>query len=52
MEATGVYWKPVWRVLERRFELVLANAAHVDRHRQVALCHPRPPAVVGLPVPP
>jgi transposase len=24
-----VYWKPVWHVLEARFELVLANAAHV-----------------------
>ncbi len=29
MEATGVYWKPVWHILEGRFELVLANAAHV-----------------------
>src|SRR6187397_2148071 len=29
MEATGVYWKPVWHVLEDEFELVLANAAHV-----------------------
>src|SRR4051812_8221685 len=30
MEATGVYWKPVWAVLcEGTFELVLANAAHV-----------------------
>jgi transposase len=29
MEATGVYWKPVWHVLEERFQLVLANAAHV-----------------------
>jgi transposase len=29
MEATGVYWKPVWHVLEGRFELVLANAAHI-----------------------
>lgn len=29
MEATGVYWKPVWHVLECHFELVLANAAHV-----------------------
>jgi transposase len=29
MEATGVYWKPVWQVLAGgRFELVLANAAH------------------------
>jgi transposase len=29
MEATGVYWKPVWQVLEASFELVLANAMHV-----------------------
>ena len=29
MEATGVYWKPVWHILEAKFELVLANAAHI-----------------------
>ena len=29
MEATGVYWKPVWHVLDGDFDLVLANAAHV-----------------------
>lgn len=29
MEATGVYWKPVWHILEESFELILANAAHV-----------------------
>jgi transposase len=29
MEATGVYWKPVWAVLEDRFELMLVNARHV-----------------------
>src|SRR6202011_2882722 len=29
MEATGVYWKPVWHVLEADFQLVLANAAHI-----------------------
>ncbi|MEN5162083.1 IS110 family transposase, partial [Achromobacter spanius] len=29
MEATGVYWKPPWHVLEEDFDLVLANAAHV-----------------------
>jgi transposase len=29
MEATGVYWKPVWHMLEGTFELVLANAQHV-----------------------
>lgn len=29
MEATGVYWKPIWHILESRFALVLANAAHI-----------------------
>ncbi len=29
MEATGVYWKPVWHVLEASFALVLANAMHI-----------------------
>jgi transposase len=29
MESTGVYWKPVWHVLEGDFELVLANASHI-----------------------
>lgn len=30
MEATGVYWLPVFKILsEGEFELVLANAAHI-----------------------
>jgi transposase len=29
MEATGVYWKPVWHVLEEEVELILANAADI-----------------------
>src|SRR5246127_975536 len=30
MEATGVYWMPVFRILDAgRFELILANAAHI-----------------------
>jgi len=29
MEATGVYWKPIWHLLEGRFELILANAQHI-----------------------
>jgi transposase len=29
LEATGVYWKPVWHVLEAQLELVLANAYQV-----------------------
>jgi transposase len=34
MEATGIYWKPVWHILDDgEFELVLANAAHVKNVR-------------------
>jgi transposase len=30
MEATGVYWKPVWNILsDGGFELIVANAAHI-----------------------
>src|SRR5262249_6067007 len=29
MESTGVYWKPIWQVLEGQFTLVLANARHI-----------------------
>jgi transposase len=29
MESTGVYWKPVWNVLEEHFHMVLANAQHI-----------------------
>jgi transposase len=29
MESTGVYWKPVWHVLDGDFQLILANAQHV-----------------------
>nr|WP_244943924.1 IS110 family transposase [Siminovitchia fortis] len=29
MESTGVYWKPVWNILENDFQLILANAKHV-----------------------
>jgi transposase len=31
MESTGVYWKPVWNLLEDRFALLLVNAQHVKR---------------------
>ena len=29
MEATGVYWKPIWNVLEGAFELLLVNPQHM-----------------------
>src|SRR5919201_5586115 len=31
MEATGVYWKPVWALLEDPFELILVNAKAVKQ---------------------
>ena len=31
MEATGVYWKAVWHILEDDFELLLVNARHVKQ---------------------
>jgi transposase len=30
MEATGVYWRPVWSVLEGQFELLLVNPQHIQ----------------------
>ena len=30
MEATGVYWKPVWNVLEGRVDLMLVNPQHIS----------------------
>ena len=29
MESTGVYWKPVFNILEESFEIILVNARHV-----------------------
>ena len=29
MEGTGVYWQPIWNLLEDRFTLLLVNARHV-----------------------
>ncbi len=29
MESTGVYWKPIWNLLEQRFHLLLVNARHI-----------------------
>jgi transposase len=31
MESTGVYWVPVWNILEREFELLLVNAQHLKK---------------------
>jgi len=29
MESTGVYWKPIWNLLEERFQILLVNAQHI-----------------------
>jgi transposase len=31
MESTGVYWKPVWNVLEDRFDVMVVNARHIKQ---------------------
>ena len=31
MESTGVYWKPVYNLLEGTFTLLLVNAAHIKQ---------------------
>jgi transposase len=31
MESTGVYWKPVFNILEGRFQVILVNAAHIKQ---------------------
>ena len=31
MESTGVYWKPVFNLLEGRFEVMLVNAQHIKQ---------------------
>lgn len=31
MESTGVYWKPVYHLLEGQFELLLVNAQHIKQ---------------------
>jgi transposase len=29
MESTGVYWQPIWNLLEDQFDLLLVNARHI-----------------------
>ena len=31
MESTGVYWKPVWNILEGHLDLLLVNAEHIKQ---------------------
>src|SRR5258708_14418242 len=39
MESSGVYWKPVWNILEGQFTVVLANA---QAHQECAGSQDRP----------
>jgi hypothetical protein len=51
MESTGVYWQPIWNVLEGEFELLLVNARHVKavpgRKTDVKLRHEVVSVAVG-----
>lgn len=31
MESTGVYWVPIWNLLQSEFELMLVNAQHLKK---------------------
>jgi transposase len=31
MESTGVYWKPIWNLLEDQFQILLVNAQHIKQ---------------------
>lgn len=31
MESTGVYWKPIWNILEDQFQILLVNAQHIKQ---------------------
>lgn len=31
MESTGVFWKPIWNLLEDRFQILLVNARHIKQ---------------------
>ena len=33
MESTGVYWRPVYAVLEGHFDLIVGNARHIRNAR-------------------
>ena len=37
MESTGVYWRPVYAVLEGHFELIVGNARHIRKCRGARL---------------
>src|SRR5881409_3243460 len=48
MESTGVYWKPIYNILESRFTVLLVNARHLkqvpEEERRAGLSMDRPTA--------
>ena len=52
MEATGVYWKPVWHILEaaESFTLVLANAQHIRNVPGAHLGNAKPSGITPITV--
>ena len=48
MESTGVFWKPIWNLLEDRFELLLARGA-LD-HGRLLLADRPPRSTAARPV--
>ena len=49
MEATGVYWKAPWAILEDEFECLLVNARHSSRSRVARPMSPMPRGCVSSP---
>jgi transposase len=40
MESTGVFWKPIYNILEGRFTMILVNARHLKIFRAGCDYHP------------
>ena len=49
MEATGVYWKAPWAILEDEFDCLLVNARHVKQVRAGRPTSPTPRGCAGSP---
>ena len=48
MESTGVFWKPIWNILESRFRLLLANAHELKQPGAADVKMPVDRASAGL----
>jgi hypothetical protein len=52
MEATGVYWKPVWAILEDEFDCLFVNGRHVKQVPSQPPTAARAASSTGKPTPP